>query len=102
MEQWHSELTDKLVCVISALKNEQECYALLEDLCTIKEIMDMAQRLEVARLLSENKNYQEITKQTGVSTATISRVSKCLSYGSGGYRAAILSLKESEEQNESK
>lgn len=97
MHQWHTELTDKLVKVIAGLENEAECYRLLEDLCTIKEIMDMAQRLEVAKLLSQNKNYQEITKATGVSTATISRVNKCLSYGSGGYRAALLKLSESEE-----
>ena len=69
----------------------------MEDLCTIKEIIDISQRLEVARLLDQNKNYLEITKQTGVSTATISRVNKCLEYGSGGYKLAIEKLKESED-----
>ncbi|MBE6788494.1 MAG: hypothetical protein E7539_02395 [Ruminococcaceae bacterium] len=97
MKQWHTELTDRLIHAITNVKSEEECYLLLEDLCTIKEIMDMSQRLEVARLLSEDKNYQEITRATGVSTATISRVNKCLAYGSGGYRLAIDTLKSSEE-----
>lgn len=97
MEQWRTELTDRLVKVMAATESQEECYRLLEDLCTIKEIMDMAQRLEVAKLLSQNKNYLEITKETGVSTATISRVNKCLSYGSGGYRAALSKLSESED-----
>ncbi len=97
MKQWRTELTDNLVKVITSLEREDDCYSLLEDLCTIKEIMDMAQRLEVAKLLSQNKNYQEITRLTGVSTATISRVNKCLSYGSGGYKAAVSKLSESED-----
>ena len=97
MTQWHTEMTDNLVKVLAETSSVEECYSLLEDLCTIKEIMDMGQRLEVAKLLSQNKNYQEITKQTGVSTATISRVNKCLAYGSGGYRQALLKLSESED-----
>ena len=97
MTQWRTELTDNLVKVLAETNSVEECYSLLEDLCTIKEIMDMGQRLEVAKLLGQNKNYQEITKQTGVSTATISRVNKCLSYGSGGYRAALLKLSKSED-----
>lgn len=97
MTQWRNEMTDNLVKVLSKTTSVEECYSLLEDLCTIKEIMDMGQRLEVAKLLSQSKNYQEITKQTGVSTATISRVNKCLSYGSGGYREAIQKLSESED-----
>lgn len=97
MTQWRTELTDNLARVLAETNSVEECYSLLEDLCTIKEIIDMGQRLEVAKLLTQNKNYQEITKQTGVSTATISRVNKCLSYGSGGYRAAILKLSELED-----
>ena len=97
MTQWRNEMTDNLVKALSKTTSVEECYSLLEDLCTIKEIMDMGQRLEVARLLSQSKNYQEITKQTGVSTATISRVNKCLSYGSGGYREAIQKLSVSED-----
>lgn len=97
MEQWRTEQTDRLIKAIADVKDEQECYRLLEDLCTIKEIMDMSQRLEVAKLLSQDKNYQEITKMTGVSTATISRVNKCLAYGSGGYRLALKKLEEAED-----
>lgn len=97
MDSWHNSSTDRLMKVIAEAQNSEECYKLMEDLCTIKEIMDMAQRLEVAVLLSQNKNYQEITKQTGVSTATISRVNKCLSYGSGGYRNVIEKMKNSGE-----
>ncbi len=97
MNNWHTESTDRLIKALARVKTEEECYALMEDLCTIKEIMDMAQRLEVALLLSQNKNYLEITKQTGVSTATISRVNKCLEYGSGGYKLAIEKLEESED-----
>lgn len=97
MTAWRNEMTDNLVKALAKTNSVEECYSLLEDLCTIKEIMDMGQRLEVARLLSQSKNYQEITKQTGVSTATISRVNKCLSYGSGGYREALSKLSESED-----
>ncbi|MBR2617316.1 MAG: DNA-binding transcriptional regulator, partial [Clostridia bacterium] len=57
--------------------------------CTIKELMDITQRLQVASLLKEGKNYQEISKTTGASTATISRVNKCLLYGSGGYNLVL-------------
>jgi len=92
MTNWRSEATDRLAQVFSSISTPEECYLFLEDLCTIKEIMDMSQRLEVALLLKKGTNYQEINKRTGVSTATISRVNKCLSYGSGGYDAAISAL----------
>ena len=89
MANWHNDLTDRLMDAIMRVESREECYNLLEDLCTIKEIIDMGQRLEVARLLNEGKSYQEIFAQTGVSTATISRVNKCLTYGNGGYKSAI-------------
>lgn len=94
MEKWRGESTDRLMKVFSQLNSVEECYSFLEDLCTIKEIMDMSQRLEVAILLKGGTNYQEINRKTGVSTATISRVNKCLSYGTGGYEKAIESLEE--------
>lgn len=93
MEHWHNASTDRLVDTILKLETPEECYRFFEDLCTIKELRDMSQRLDVAVLLDEGKNYQEITALTGVSTATISRVSKCVSYGSGGYEAAIKKMK---------
>lgn len=72
----------------------EECSSFFEDICTIKEIQDMSQRLEVARMLNKNKSYAEISKETGASTATISRVNKCLVYGSDGYRRALDKMEE--------
>ncbi|MBQ8081722.1 MAG: TrpR-like protein, YerC/YecD [Clostridia bacterium] len=89
MGHLQNEGTDRLFRVLLKLTSLEECYDLFEDLCTIKELQDMAQRLEVAFLLDEGKKYQEIMDRTSVSSATISRINKCLLYGSGGYRRAI-------------
>ncbi len=70
---------------ILKLENQEECYRFFEDLCTIKEILDMAQRWKVAKLLNDGVSYQEICRETKASTATISRVSKSLTYGAEGY-----------------
>lgn len=86
---YRSQSIDRLYDVISKLNSREECFAFFSDLCTIKELQDMAQRLDTAVLLSQGKSYQAITQQVGVSTATIGRVSKCLNYGTGGYRKAI-------------
>lgn len=94
MEHWQSKTTDRLVNTLLKLESPEEGYALLTDLCTVKEIKDMAQRLEVALLLKEGKSYQEISADTGVSAATISRVSRCLNYGSGGYTKALEKMEE--------
>ena len=96
MANLHSQAVDRLFKAILNLESVEECYGFFEDICTIKEIQDMSQRLEVAILLRNGLNYQDISKKTGVSTATISRVSKCLNYGSGGYSAAIEKLESSE------
>lgn len=93
MVNLHSESIDRLFEVILNLKTTEECYNFFEDICTIKELQDMAQRMDVAVLLDQGMNYQKISQEVNVSTATISRVSKCLNYGSGGYKAAIASLK---------
>lgn len=90
----HSKSIDRLFETILNLKTIEECYSYFEDICTIKELQDMAQRLETAILLDEGANYQKISNDVGVSTATIGRVSKCLKYGSGGYRKAIDGLKK--------
>ena len=82
---------------ILSLKNEEEVRKFLEDVCTVKEIADMAQRLDAAILLDQGCNYQQIGETVGISTATISRVSRCLNYGPGGYRTVIARLKESEK-----
>ena len=65
------------------------CYMFFEDACTVKEMLDIAQRLEVAKMLADKQSYAQIAKETGMSTATISRVSRCLMYGAGGYRLAL-------------
>ena len=74
---------------ICKLSSVAECRKFFEDVCTIKEIEDMSGRLDVARLLREGKSYQEVSKLTGASTATISRVNKCLNYGAGGYSLVL-------------
>lgn len=90
--KFHSDSVDRLFQSILNLSSIEECYEYFEDLCTIKEIQDMAQRLDTAILLSQGQSYQVITKQVGISTATIGRVSRCLNYGTGGYRTAIARL----------
>jgi len=87
---------DRLFQAMLALESVDDCYEFFEDLCTIKELQDMAQRLDTAVLLDEGLNYQTISKQVGVSTATISRVSKCLNYGTGGYKKALERFKEND------
>ena len=87
------KFTDSLFEAILLLKNEEECYRFFEDICTVNEIKSMAQRLEVAKMLEINATYSEITEATGASTATISRVKKCLYYGADGYRLTLDRLK---------
>lgn len=96
MSNIHNQSTDKLFQAILSLESIEECRDFFDDICTIKEIQDMTQRLEVALLLDKGKNYQEISREVGVSTATISRVSRCLNYGDGGYRTAINRIKSTE------
>lgn len=79
----------RLYRVILQLDSEEECRRFFEDLCTIRELSDMAQRLDAAFLLDRKCSYQQIAKEVQISTATIGRVSKCLNYGSGGYRLAL-------------
>lgn len=95
--KFRSEAVDRLFQTFLNLESLDECYAYFEDICTVKEILDMAQRLETAILLSEGNSYQKIMEKVEISTATIGRVSKCLNYGTGGYRMAIEKLKEGEQ-----
>lgn len=92
MVNLHSEEIDKLFEAILSLENTEECYEFFEDICTVRELQDMAQRLTVAKMLREGKSYQEISREKGASAATISRVNKCLLYGSGGYTAILEKL----------
>ncbi len=79
---------------ITMIENEDEMEAFLTDLCTIKELQDMAQRLSAAKMLKNCENYLNIASEIGISTATISRVSKALNYGTGGYDMVLEKLKE--------
>jgi TrpR-related protein YerC/YecD len=80
---------DALFDAILSLKDRDECYAFFEDACTVKEILDISQRLKAAGMLASGANYADISRETGMSTATISRVSKCLEYGAGGYKTVL-------------
>ena len=84
---------DQLFQGIVSLHSVEECYAFFEDICTASELLAIAQRLEVARLLSENTKYQEICEKTGASSATVSRVGRALHYGEDGYAMVLERLK---------
>ena len=85
-------LNDQLCQAVLSLENMEECYQFFEDICTISECKSMAQRLEVARMLQAGHTYDEIVEQTGASTATISRVKRCLNYGADGYKVVLQRL----------
>ncbi|MED1202653.1 YerC/YecD family TrpR-related protein [Heyndrickxia acidicola] len=89
---------DQLFEAILSLKDSEECYRFFDDLCTINEIQSLAQRLEVASMLREKKTYHVIETETGASTATISRVKRCLNYGNDSYEMVLDRLKEQQEQ----
>ena len=89
--------SDTLYQAIASLKDVEECRKFLQDLCTVSELKAMEQRMEVAMLLDEGMIYSEILEQTGASSATISRVNRCLQYGAGGYRTVLPRLKEEDE-----
>ncbi len=92
MQNWYNKNTEDLCKAILSLQTKEECYAFLEDICTIKEIQDISQRLAVAQMLSQGISYTTICKETGASTATISRVSRSYEYGAGGYKNVIARL----------
>ncbi len=83
---------DELFEAILSLQSIEECHEFFEDLCTINEIISLSQRLSVAKKLSEGKTFSVITTETGASSATIGRVNRCLSYGTGGYKKVIDNL----------
>lgn len=85
---------DELFEAILLLEDQEDCYRFFEDVCTINELHAIAQRLQVAKLLSEKKTYSEIEDLTKASTATISRINKCLVYGSDGYKRVLERMKE--------
>ena len=96
-ERLQNPLTDSLFEAVLLLKDKEECYRFFEDIATIAEIRALAQRLEVAKMLQKNDTYTMIGDVTGVSTATISRVKRCLNFGADGYQ---LILKRLQDQND--
>lgn len=94
MSSWHTKEVDELFEAILLLKDKEECYEFFSDACTIKEILDISQRLKVAKMLRDGNSYATISQTVGVSTATISRVSRCLEYGSSGYNKVLTRLEE--------
>ena len=85
----HTAEMDSLMRGILNLKSLDECYAFFEDLCTVGELLTLGQRYEVAGLLQKGMTYNEIAAATGASTATISRVNRCLNYGNDGYKLVL-------------
>lgn len=88
-DKLRTQLVDNLLTVLARMDSADEVYDFLLDLCTVREIAEMSQRLEVARLLAAKQSYVDVQEVTGASATTISRVSKCLNYGSGGYEHAL-------------
>ena len=81
----YKELFDEIL----KLETEEECAKFFDDLCTINELDSMLQRIKAAKMLLEDKTFQEVTKETKISSATLARVSKCIKYGDGGYKDII-------------
>lgn len=96
----HTPEVERLLKGITCLNTVEECYAFFEDLCTINELLSLGQRFEVANMLREHRTYNEVAEETGASTATISRVNRCLNYGSDGYDLVIQRLREIEKTEE--
>ena len=88
---------DQFFRAVLSLRTEEECYAFFEDICTVSELLAIAQRLQVARMLSEEARYQDICDRTGASSATISRVNRALHYGEDGYALVLERLKNESE-----
>ncbi len=101
MTNFYTESIENFFSAVLKLNSSEDCQKFFEDICTIKELQEISQRLSVAKMLDEGKSYQEVSRLTGASTATISRVNKCLVYGSGGYRQMLDKLNEEKsEQSE--
>ena len=97
IEKIKSDDVDYLFSAFMSLENLDEFYSFFDDICTVAEVSEMSKRLKAAKMLRNGVIYNEISETTGLSTATISRVSKCLKYGSGGYNLAIDRLDDTEK-----
>ena len=93
MQKTNKEGLKALYKALLLLETEKECESFLADICTFQELEALAQRLQVALMLDEGKSYLEVNKDTGVSTATIGRVSRSLQYGTGGYKTVLEKMK---------
>jgi TrpR-related protein YerC/YecD len=100
IEKLRGKELDQLFNAVLTLKNLEECYLFFDDLCTVNEIQSLAQRLEVARMLQKGNTYHKIETETGASTATISRVKRCLNYGNDTYGLVLNRLEEKDEEKE--
>jgi TrpR-related protein YerC/YecD len=89
LKKLNDKSIDQLFEAILTLKDVEECYVFFDDLCTVNEIESLSQRLEVARMLGKGHTYNQIESETGASTATISRVKRCLNYGNDGYKMSL-------------
>lgn len=92
--------TEALFDAILALESKEDCYKFFSDLCTIKELGDMAQRLQAAKMLLDGKTYEQIVHEVEISTATISRINRCIQYGPGGYRKIIEKVRQNDAGQE--
>ena len=92
------ELNDQLCNAVLKLETVEECYQFFDDICTISELKAMSQRLEVAKMLQKRHTYDEIVSRTGASTATISRVKRCLNYGADGYNLVFERLNQEQPE----
>lgn len=93
-----SEAVDQLFEAVLSLETREECYEFFEDICTVNELISLAQRLEVAGMLRNKQTYSEIAEKTGASTATISRVNRCLNYGNDGYELVLSRINNEEKE----
>lgn len=97
MKKFDFNKTENFYKAVLCLESQEECKDFFEDIFTVKELMDICQRFEVAMMLDKGKSYNEICEKTGASTATISRVNRCLVYGSGGYKNVLEKINTAEE-----
>ena len=92
-EKLRNPMNDQLFRAVLTLKSLEECYEFFEDICTVNELKALSQRLQVARMLADGESYDTIVETTGASTATISRVKRCLVYGADGYKTVLARMK---------
>ncbi len=97
MEKIHNSDVDALFTAILSLETLEECYKFFEDALTTKEILDIAQRIKAAKMLKAGRSYLDVSLETGMSTATISRVSKALERGAGGYKMILSRLEDKKD-----